>query len=184
MCSRLQVTYTTCAAQLQVRFIKASQLWHLIQFNSYHFFLQSHKTSIIAISFTMISRTVDALIHAFSYSGSIFAAIRASETISKPPSKTKKRSKHPITPSTTRYQSGFEVRPSSLGGFGAFATRHLTKDEVILVESPLLRANHSTVLRNYNQLPRADRKAAQQLHAGPHFKEGTIHIEKVWYTNW
>lgn len=132
----------------------------------------------------MISRTVDALIHPFSYSGSIFAAICASETIGKPPFKTKKDHKNPIIPSTTRYQSGFTVRPSPLGGFGAFATRDLVRDEVILVESPILRANRSNLDCNFKLLPRRDRQAAIKLHAGPHFKPGTPHIEKVWYTNW
>lgn len=139
---------------------------------------------LLQVTDIMISRTVDALIHPFSYSGSIFAAIRASETISKQPSKTKKRRKYPIIPSTTQCQSGFAVSLSPLGGFGAFATRHLTKDEIILIESPLLRANHSTIHRNYDQLPREDKKAALKLHAAPHFKRGTLQIEKVWYTNW
>jgi hypothetical protein len=52
----------------------------------------------------------------------------------------------------------FEVRKSPKGGYGAFATKDLEKDTIIMSEEPLFRAAFMDVFIEFEKLP-ADKRA-------------------------
>jgi hypothetical protein len=62
------------------------------------------------------------------------------------------------------FQQFFEIRPSRLGGVGAFAVRALKKDEIILVEEPLLRTTWFYLRRAFSNLSEADKNTYLNLH--------------------
>ncbi|KAK8149234.1 hypothetical protein G3M48_007764 [Beauveria asiatica] len=79
----------------------------------------------------------------------------------------------------------FAVRPSPTGGMGAFATRHLLPDEIILEEAPLLTSSRggSSIFEAYAGASRKKQKKAMKLHASRHFKPGTPYLQAIWDTN-
>lgn len=78
----------------------------------------------------------------------------------------------------------FVVRPSSTGGMGAYATRALSRGDVILEETPLLVvADRGDLFAAFARLGRRKQTKALKLHASDHFKPGTPWIEAVWDTN-
>ncbi|KAM3446034.1 hypothetical protein MY3296_010051 [Beauveria thailandica] len=79
----------------------------------------------------------------------------------------------------------FAVRPSPTGGMGAFATRRLLPDEVILEEAPLLTSSRggSSIFEAYAAASRKKQKKAMKLHASRHFKPGTPYLQAIWDTN-
>jgi hypothetical protein len=62
------------------------------------------------------------------------------------------------------FEDFFEIRPSKLGGLGAFAVRELKRNEIILVERPLLRTTHFRLMLDYCNLSEAKKKAYLSLH--------------------
>jgi hypothetical protein len=62
------------------------------------------------------------------------------------------------------FEDFFKIRPSKLGGLGAFAVRELKRDETILVESPLLRTTHFRLMLDYCNLSDEAKKAYLSLH--------------------
>ncbi|KAM3555301.1 hypothetical protein MY1884_005663 [Beauveria asiatica] len=78
----------------------------------------------------------------------------------------------------------FAVRPSPTGGMGAFATRRLLPDEIILEEAPLLTSSRgSSIFEAYARASRKRQKKAMKLHASRHFKPGTPYLQAIWDTN-
>ncbi len=72
----------------------------------------------------------------------------------------------PASPSRRGFEDFFEIRPSRLGGLGAFAVRDLRRNETILVERPLLRTTHFRLLPDYHNLSEAAKRAFMGLHGG------------------
>lgn len=72
----------------------------------------------------------------------------------------------PSSPARTAFGGFFEIRPSKLGGFGAFAVRALKKGETILVEKPLLWTTHFRLMRDFNNLSESGKAAYLGLHGG------------------
>ena len=64
------------------------------------------------------------------------------------------------------FEAFFKVQRSNLGGLGAFATRDLTRGQIILEERPLLRTTHFRLLPDYHNLSDAAKKAYLSLHDG------------------
>ena len=88
------------------------------------------------------------------------------------------------TPSPTTPTKAFVIRPSSTGGMGAYATRALAHNDVILEETPLLVvAERSHLFAAFARLSRKRQTKALKLHASDHFKPGTPWLEAVWDTN-
>ncbi|KAK3942790.1 hypothetical protein QBC46DRAFT_255804 [Diplogelasinospora grovesii] len=56
----------------------------------------------------------------------------------------------------TGWTQFFQVRPSPIGGLGAFAVKDLRPGDVILTESPLLRTTYGSVLPDFYRLTRSD----------------------------
>jgi hypothetical protein len=57
----------------------------------------------------------------------------------------------------------FEVRKSPKGGYGAFATKDIEKDTVIIAEDPLFRATYLEVFYKYEALPAEKRDEYRSL---------------------
>ncbi|KAL2165407.1 hypothetical protein VTH06DRAFT_705 [Thermothelomyces fergusii] len=64
------------------------------------------------------------------------------------------------------FEEFFTIRPSKLGGLGAFATRELRRGETILTERPLLRTTHFRLMLDYHNLSDAAKKTYLSLHGG------------------
>ncbi|KAL2184484.1 hypothetical protein L209DRAFT_766982 [Thermothelomyces heterothallicus CBS 203.75] len=64
------------------------------------------------------------------------------------------------------FEEFFTIRPSKLGGLGAFATRDLRRGETILTERPLLRTTHFRLMLDYYNLSDAAKKTYLSLHGG------------------
>ncbi|KAL2166914.1 hypothetical protein VTG60DRAFT_2022 [Thermothelomyces hinnuleus] len=64
------------------------------------------------------------------------------------------------------FEGFFTIRPSKLGGLGAFATRDLRRGETILTERPLLRTTHFRLMLDYYNLSDAAKKTYLSLHGG------------------
>ncbi|EJP69631.1 uncharacterized protein BBA_01596 [Beauveria bassiana ARSEF 2860] len=78
----------------------------------------------------------------------------------------------------------FAVRPSPTGGMGAFATRALLPNEVILEETPLFTSTRGdSIFKTFTRASRKRQKKAMKLHASSHFKLGTPYLQAVWDTN-
>ncbi|KAL7906130.1 hypothetical protein GGI35DRAFT_482914 [Trichoderma velutinum] len=77
----------------------------------------------------------------------------------------------------------FEVAKSSVAGWGAFATRDLTKGDVILREMPLFVAETDKVFHEFYKLDGSAKKVALSLHSHRLVKGGTPQILAVWQTN-
>ncbi|PMB70665.1 SET domain-containing protein 5 [Beauveria bassiana] len=78
----------------------------------------------------------------------------------------------------------FAVRPSPTGGMGAFATRALLPNEVILEETPLFTSTRGdSIFKAFGRASRKKQKEAMKLHASSHFKPGTPYLQAVWDTN-
>lgn len=60
----------------------------------------------------------------------------------------------------------FAIRPSKLGGLGAFAIQDLKRGETILVERPLLRTTHFRLMRDFYSLSKSAKAAYLRLHGG------------------
>lgn len=60
----------------------------------------------------------------------------------------------------------FEIRPSKLGGLGAFALRELWKGDIILVEEPLLKTTHFGLRRAFDKLSEPEKQIYMNLHCG------------------
>lgn len=78
----------------------------------------------------------------------------------------------------------FEIAKSSVAGWGAFATRDLTKGDVILREIPLFVAETDEVFHEFYKLDGSAKKVALSLHSHRLIKGGTPQILAVWQTNW
>ncbi|KAJ6443089.1 ubiquitin-protein ligase Anaphase Promoting Complex [Purpureocillium lavendulum] len=78
----------------------------------------------------------------------------------------------------------FEVRPSRIAGWGAFASRELRRGEVILREAALFVSNSARLFEQYDQLKPEVKEVALSLHANSLVKPGTPRIQAVWATNW
>ncbi|KAL1864499.1 hypothetical protein VTK73DRAFT_5847 [Phialemonium thermophilum] len=72
----------------------------------------------------------------------------------------------------------FEVRPSPLGGLGAFAVRDLKFGERILAEAPLLRSTCMNLFRDFEKLDPKGKETYMSLH-GFSPKEEDHPIEKI-----
>lgn len=68
--------------------------------------------------------------------------------------------------SRRRFEEFFKIRPSPLGGLGAFAARDLKKGETILVEKPLLWTTHFGLMSDFRQLTASAKAAYLNLHGG------------------
>ncbi|KAJ4862429.1 SET domain-containing protein [Trichoderma breve] len=77
----------------------------------------------------------------------------------------------------------FEIAKSSVAGWGAFATRDLTKGGVILREIPLFVAETDKVFHEFYKLDESAKKVALSLHSHRLIKGGTPQILAVWQTN-
>ncbi|KAK3336703.1 hypothetical protein B0T19DRAFT_396421 [Cercophora scortea] len=77
--------------------------------------------------------------------------------------------------------TAFEIRPSPLGGLGAFAARALKKDELILIEPPLLRTTSFDLLRSFRALDDEAKKVYMSLHSRVPF--GTNAVENIKQAN-
>ncbi|KAM3516200.1 hypothetical protein MY11210_000222 [Beauveria gryllotalpidicola] len=80
----------------------------------------------------------------------------------------------------------FAVRPSPTtgGGMGAFATRALLPNEVILEETPLFTSSRgNSIFKAFARASRKKQKKAMRLHASSHFKPGTPYLQAIWDTN-
>ncbi|GAB1310222.1 hypothetical protein MFIFM68171_00432 [Madurella fahalii] len=88
----------------------------------------------------------------------------------------KEKQNNPLsTSSSYLYNSGvskhgfkrfFEIRPSRLGGLGAFAVRELRKGDVILVEKPLLLSDNFGLRSAFDKLSEAEKEIYLNLHCG------------------
>lgn len=78
----------------------------------------------------------------------------------------------------------FEIARSNVAGWGAFATRDLTKGDVILREIPLFVAETDKVFHEFYKLDENAKKVALSLHSHRLIKGGTPQILAVWQTNW
>ena len=78
----------------------------------------------------------------------------------------------------------FTIRPSTLGGLGAFATASLSTGQVILEEKPLCVAAPGDVITAFRALAKDEQARALELFASPHHKRGTLREVAVWNTNW
>lgn len=78
----------------------------------------------------------------------------------------------------------FEIAKSNVAGWGAFATRDLTKGDVILREIPLFVAETDKVFHEFYKLDESAKKVALSLHSHRLIKGGTPQILAVWQTNW
>ncbi|KAM3494478.1 hypothetical protein MY3957_002201 [Beauveria namnaoensis] len=96
------------------------------------------------------------------------------------------------TPTTTTTSASFSsssvkpfaVRPSPTGGMGAFATRVLLPNEIILEETPLFTSTRGdSIFKAFARASRKRQKKAMKLHASSHFKPGTPHLQAIWDTN-
>lgn len=88
------------------------------------------------------------------------------------------------SPAAAAAAKAFVVRPSSTGGMGAYATRALSRGDVVLEETPLLVvADRGDLYAAFARLGRRKLTKALKLHASDHFKPGTPWIEAVWDTN-
>ncbi|KAK0747919.1 hypothetical protein B0T21DRAFT_302069 [Apiosordaria backusii] len=65
-----------------------------------------------------------------------------------------------------RFQRYYSIRPSTLGGFGAYAVQPLEKGQVILVERPLLLTTHAQVSDDVLALPPAALAIYKSLDGG------------------
>ena len=72
----------------------------------------------------------------------------------------------PASPAKRGFEEFFQLRPSRLGGLGAFAARELRRGETILVEPPLLRTTNFRLMPDYHKLSVAAKKAFLSLHGG------------------
>ena len=72
----------------------------------------------------------------------------------------------PVSPAKRGFEESFLLRPSRLGGLGAFAARELRRGETILVEPPLLRTTNFRLMPDYHKLSEAAKKAFLSLHGG------------------
>ena len=70
----------------------------------------------------------------------------------------------PASPAKRDFEEFFQIRPSRLGGLGAFAARELRRGQTILVELPLLRTTHFSLMPDYDKLSEAAKKAYLSLH--------------------
>ncbi|KAK4064057.1 uncharacterized protein Triagg1_9213 [Trichoderma aggressivum f. europaeum] len=70
----------------------------------------------------------------------------------------------------------FEIAKSSVAGWGAFATRDLTKGDVILREIPLFVADTDKVFHEFYKLDGSAKKVALSLHSHRLIKGGTPQI--------
>ncbi|KAL2260016.1 hypothetical protein VTK26DRAFT_6115 [Humicola hyalothermophila] len=62
------------------------------------------------------------------------------------------------------FEDMIQVRPSKIGGLGVFAVRDLKKNEIILVEKPLLRTTHSSFMRDFDKLTESRKAEYLSLH--------------------
>lgn len=76
----------------------------------------------------------------------------------------------------------FEVRQSSLGGYGAFAAKPLPERQPILLELPLLRTNAMDLMKDFANLSPYKQNAFRSLHAY-HPNPSATHLEAVWNAN-
>ncbi|KAK4171719.1 hypothetical protein QBC36DRAFT_198719 [Triangularia setosa] len=67
---------------------------------------------------------------------------------------------------TFRFQRYFEIRPSKLGGLGAYATANIEIGKVILLECPLLLTTHANVSEDVLALPPAALAMYKSLDGG------------------
>ncbi|OAA82251.1 SET domain protein [Akanthomyces lecanii RCEF 1005] len=90
----------------------------------------------------------------------------------------------PTTPVKTPSPTTTTTPTTSTGGMGAYATRALAHNDVILEETPLLAvAERSHLFAAFARLSRKRQTKALKLHASDHFKPGTPWLEAIWDTN-
>ncbi|KAL7796833.1 hypothetical protein V8C37DRAFT_371608 [Trichoderma ceciliae] len=94
------------------------------------------------------------------------------------PLPTRKTSRSPIY-----HNEYFQVAESSVAGWGAFATRDLTKGDVILREIPLFVSENDDVFHEFYKLDKNAMNVALSLHSHQLIKGGTPRILGVWRTN-
>ncbi|KAL5095574.1 hypothetical protein Trisim1_000344 [Trichoderma cf. simile WF8] len=87
------------------------------------------------------------------------------------------------SPEPTYSNEYFEIAKSNVAGWGAFATRDLTKGDVILREIPLFVAETDKVFHEFYKLDGDAKKVALSLHSHRLIKGGTPQILAVWQTN-
>ena len=78
----------------------------------------------------------------------------------------------------------FEIGPSKIAGWGAFASRELRHGQVILREAALFTADSTRLFKQYDQLRPEEKQVALSLHANSLAKPGTPRIQAIWATNW
>ncbi|GAO16694.1 hypothetical protein UVI_02002400 [Ustilaginoidea virens] len=78
----------------------------------------------------------------------------------------------------------FEIRTSQVAGLGAFATKDLSKGDVILRERPLFIAHRDHIFVEFAKLDERDKEVALSLYANQLLKPGISMLEAIWKTNW
>ncbi|KAK1767048.1 hypothetical protein QBC33DRAFT_587269 [Phialemonium atrogriseum] len=76
----------------------------------------------------------------------------------------------------------FEVRPSSLLGFGAFAVKELKYGDCILTERPLMRTTGMGLFKDFDDLDEEDKQIYMSLH-GFSIKKDAHVVEKILRAN-
>lgn len=76
----------------------------------------------------------------------------------------------------------FEVRPSSLLGFGAFAAKELKYGDCILTERPLMRTTGMGLFKDFDDLDEEDKQIYMSLH-GFSIKKDAHVVEKILRAN-
>lgn len=85
---------------------------------------------------------------------------------------------------TTSENAFFQILPSSLGGYGAFATRDLYRGDIILRERPLLISEHHHFYDKFTKLTLEQREVFEDLSVSEMRLWGTPMIKAIWDTNW
>lgn len=88
------------------------------------------------------------------------------------------------SPSPMYHNDYFQIAKSSVAGWGAFATRDLTRGDIILRETPLFVADNDNIFHEFYRLDGSAMNVALSLHSHPLIKGGTPRILAVWQTNW
>lgn len=91
----------------------------------------------------------------------------------------------PQQPTSPLFQnSSFAVSPSNIAGWGAFATRTLTRGESILVEKPLFVADSLSLFKEFAKLDGPAKRRVLDLHAHDGCKPCFPRLQAIWMANW
>ncbi|KAK3987007.1 hypothetical protein QBC44DRAFT_310712 [Cladorrhinum sp. PSN332] len=80
------------------------------------------------------------------------------------------------------YEEFFEIRPSKTGGLGAFAVHDIKKDEIILMEKPMLRTTAFLIRQDLAELPIELKEHFMTLAHNPKV-DRFAKVEDIWHKN-